>query len=123
MEKIAVQVYSDSPAVYVIPEGAVELMEGPFDACVSNPTAEGCPEYFDIEKQQYFQIGGSYTAPKGDTGASFQPNLMLGETDNRGLLRFYIFADQVPAPGGTTSLTVDIGVAADVVEISTGTGS
>ena len=121
-EKIAVTVYTNAVNIYVIPESAIEIVEGPFEACVSDPTAEGCPEYFDAEKQQFFQISGTYTTPVSDTGAPFRPNMMTGETDKHGLMPFYLFVDQAPAPGGTQDVTVDIQVAAAVIEVSTGSG-
>jgi hypothetical protein len=121
-EKIAVSVYTNAVNIYVIPEGAIEIVEGALEACVADPTMEGCPEYFDAEKEQFFQIAGTYTTPVSDTGAPFRPNYMTGETNKHGLFPFYLFVDQAPAPGGTHDVTVDIQVAATEIEISTGSG-
>jgi hypothetical protein len=48
--------------------------------------------------------------------------MMTGETDKHGLMPFYLFVDQAPAPGGTQDVTVDIQVSAAVIAVSTGTG-
>lgn len=122
-ENIAVTVYSNSPNIYVIPEAAIEVVQGPYEACIADPTAEGCPEFFDAETQQFFEVAGTYTTPVSDTGAPFRPNMMTGQTNRHGVMPFYVFVDQAPAPGGTVDIVVDIQVNSTSIQVSTGTGS
>jgi len=115
LEHIEVEIRSGWQGAYLIPSEAVQLVGYPEasvdptdedairQACtdangnfMSDP--EWCAWYWDTESQQFYQVGGQYIA----TSSNYAPNLMYGQTNNRGLLEFYIYVDQMPRIGGST---------------------
>jgi hypothetical protein len=112
LEHIEVEVLSHANGVYLIPGQAVQLVSYPEatvdptdenaieDACTdangnfrSDP--EWCAWYFDTESGQYYQLSGQYIA----TSSNYAPNYFVGKTDNRGLLKLFIYVDSLPASG------------------------
>lgn len=121
LNNASVTIYSSSPTIYLIPEAAVQVVDGAQINCLADRTQDGCDAYFyDGAGQVYFQIANSYLAPTDTGGAAFMPTYMKGATDRWGSLDFYVFTDEAPAPGDTSSIHVDIGAAGAVVEIATG---
>lgn len=137
LEAIEVEMISGYPGVYLIPAEAVKLVGYPEasvdptdqaairDACTdangnfkSDP--EWCAWYWDTESQQFYEISGQYVA----TDSNYAPNYMVGQTNGRGLLEFYIYVDALPVFGneaassfGTVTITTSIGVDTSTFEI------
>jgi len=112
LEHIEVEVVSHSSGVYIIPGQAVQLVSYPEasvdptdenavqDACTdadgnfrSDP--EWCAWYYDTESGQYYQLSGQYIS----TSSNYAPNYFVGKTDNRGLLKLFLYVDSLPAQG------------------------
>jgi len=110
-----VEITSNWQGAYLIPSEAVQLVGYPEatvdptdedairQACTdangnfqSDP--EWCAWYWDTESQQFYQVGGQYIS----TSSNYAPNLMYGQTNNRGLMDFYIYVDAMPSIGGGT---------------------
>jgi hypothetical protein len=140
LESIEVEVRSGYSGVYLIPAEAVKLVGYPEasvdptdqaaieDACTDANGAfksdpEWCAWYWDTESQQFYEVGQQYVA----TSANYAPNYFVGRTDNRGLLRIYIYVDAMPVYGneagdlqyGTVQIGMSIGVDATSFEIRT----
>jgi hypothetical protein len=116
LESIEVEVTSGYNGVYLIPAEAVKLVGYPEasvdpsdqaaieDACTDEYGAfmsdpEWCAWYWDTESQQFYEVGSQYVA----TSANYAPNYFVGRTDNRGLLRVYMYVDVMPVYGDTES--------------------
>jgi hypothetical protein len=112
LEHIEVEVLSHSNGVYIIPGQALQLVSYPEasvdptdekaieDACTdadgnfrSDP--EWCAWYYDTESGQYYQLSGQYIS----TSSNYAPNYFVGKTDNRGLLKLYLYVDSLQAQG------------------------
>ena len=135
LEHIEVEVLSHSNGVYIIPGQAVQLVSYPEasvdptdqaaieDACTdgsgnfrSDP--EWCAWYYDTGNGQYYQLSGQYIS----TSSNYAPNYFVGKTDNRGLLKVFLYVDSLPATGdggsdgsgnisfSTVEVSADIGV-------------
>lgn len=123
-----VTVTSQSPNIYVIPAAAIQMVDDAYQNCRTDPTAEGCEDYFgngynglyDAKGNQFIQLANSYSAPGSDTAGPFRPTQVIGTSDQRGLYPFYVFTDSAPYPGDTVTITADIGVSASVIEVSSG---
>lgn len=117
-----VTIQSQIPTMYVIPESGVQIADGSFAACEADPSLDGCQEFFYADNLgTFFQISPSLGAPDGgDTAGSFHPTFAQVETDRYGLATFWVFADQIPFPGSTSSIFVSIGTAGTNIEIATG---
>ncbi len=113
LEHIEVEMLSAWSGVYLIPAEAVKLVSYPEtsvdptdeqaikDACTDEDgnfksEPEWCAWYWDTDSGQYYQIGGQYIA----TDSNYSPNYFIGKTNNRGLLKFYLYVDAMPAMGG-----------------------
>jgi len=115
LQHIEVEITSNWQGAYLIPSEAVQLVGYPEatvdptdedairQACTdangnfqSDP--EWCAWYWDTESQQFYQVGGQYIS----TSSNYAPNLMYGQTNNRGLMDFYIYVDAMPSIGGGT---------------------
>ena len=115
LEHIEVEITSAWQGAYLIPSEAVQLVGYPEasvdptdqdairQACTDEngnfqSEPEWCAWYWDTETQQFYQVGGQYIA----TSSNYAPNLMYGQTNNRGLLDFYIYVDAMPRIGGAS---------------------
>lgn len=104
---IKVDVTSGWSGAYLIPEGAVEVVDGYEEDCNSSGGVDDpenpCSAWFDDQSQQYIEFSGDYV----DVG-EFQPTYLAGGTDSRGYLYFYLFIDSVPidADGAAVAFSV-----------------
>ena len=113
--------------LYVLPQEAVKVVDYPAlpdevssqadirDACTDedgnfDSTEEWCSWYWDVEDEQYFQLGTDYA----DAGG-FAPTYLLGETDSRGIFGIYAFIDCIY---GDAEIRASIGHANDSLEIT-----
>jgi hypothetical protein len=109
VQGITVDIQSQLDTLYLIPAGAVQIVEDVLNACLEDSTTEGCDDYFfDTRGQQYFQIADSYTN-LADDGGPFLPNYLRAPSNERGLIEFFIFVDSAPPPGNTSSVTATTG--------------
>jgi len=102
MDNIQVEMLSESAGVYLIPATAVKLVGGPaeVEGCdvdgvegVDANAPDECYWQYDTSSNQYFQFSG-------DFANVYQPNYMIGPTDEHGVLRAYIYMDQLIADTG-----------------------
>ena len=126
-EYVQVEVTSLYEYVYILPQEAVELvsypglpgnvqsMEDVRDQCTdefgnySHDAGDWCAWYWDTSTNQYYQFSNtyadSYTAlddtaiceDNEDCYYYYGPTHIIGQTDNRGLLRVYAFVDSLPS--------------------------
>jgi len=142
VEDFQVEMVSAWGGVYLIPAEAVKLVSYPEtsvdptdqaaieEACTDEDgnfksEPEWCAWYWDTESGQYYQIGGEYIA----TESNYEPNYLVGETNNRGLFKFYMYVDAMPWLGdggeetggsqsyGSASIQASIGVDSDSFSI------
>lgn len=118
-------VQSQLPTMYVIPSSGVQIVDAVPAACQTDPTVEGCEEFFFADNIGiFFQLSPELGAPSAssDSGgtAQFRPTYAQLETDRFGTANFWVFSDRVPFPGTTTSITVSIGTAGTNIEVATG---
>jgi hypothetical protein len=116
LEHIEVEMVSAWGGVYMIPAEAVKLVSYPEttvdpndkdairNACTDDDgnfksEPEWCAWYWDTESGQYYQIGGQYIS----TDSNYSPNYFIGKTNNRGLLKFYLYVDAMPSVGGAST--------------------
>jgi hypothetical protein len=109
LESIEVEIRSGAAGVYLIPAEAVKLVGYPEasvdptdqaaieDACtdadgVFKADPEWCAWYWDTDSQQFYEVGQQYVS----TSSNYTPNYFVGRTDNRGLLRLYMYVDSMP---------------------------
>ncbi len=100
--------------LYVLPETAIKLVdypEAPEDVQSAEDVAaycdvwpdggddqidadapDWCSWWWDTETGQFYQFGGDYAM----TPDNYRPTYMISGTDNRGLMRFYLYVDSLP---------------------------
>jgi len=100
LDNIQVEVTSGWSGVYLIPKTAVKTVSYPGEpdpsACdadgdeiIDDDAPDSCSWYWDTTGQQYFQLAG-------DFADAYRPNYLIGATDNRGIMRTYLYVDDVP---------------------------
>ena len=124
---VEVEVTATYGGIYVLPQEAVKTVDLPVadedieseadirEACVDDEgnfdnSSEWCSWYWDEENSLYYQFGEDYA----DAGG-YAPTYFIGETDRRGLMRFFTFFDCI-----YTDATIDatIGVDYDTLTIT-----
>ncbi len=105
-----VEVQAPSWGLYVIPDGAVRLVDYPYapddwqtardDVCKDDSgafdnTEEWCAWYYDTLSGQYYQFGSEYADADTSDYDGYKPDYLIGETDSYGQLRIYSFLDAV----------------------------
>lgn len=131
-----VEITTSYAGVYLIPQQAVEVISYPGlpngilseddvkAACTDSNgnyalNEDWCAWYWDTGSQLFYQFTGTYAdAFEYDTADGyywFAPTHMVGETDNRGLLKAYILIDYMPVSSGEAGDSVlDVSVAASI---------
>ncbi len=113
LNNIEVEILSNWSGIYTIPENAIKLVDGvsapadvvdgttpvadycdvnPADGYIDADADDWCSWWWDTESQAYYQFGGDYAMGPDN----YQPTYMIGTTDNRGVLRFYLYIDAMP---------------------------
>lgn len=128
LERAVVEIESVAVAgIYVLPQEAVKTVDLPAvdadvtseadirEACTDDEgnydnTNEWCAWYWDEANAQYYQFGEDYASAGG-----YAPTYFIGETDNRGLMRVFLFMDCIY---GDSTMEASIGVANDIFTIS-----
>ncbi len=133
---IEVEIMTAWSGVYVLPETAIKLVDypsapddvtsaedvksycdiDPEDGYIDASAPDWCSWWWDTESGMYYEFGGDYAA----TPDNYQPTYMIGGTDSRGLMRFYLYIDSLPNDGEGyegTSFWISIGVDTLTVEI------
>lgn len=104
---VKVEVMSGWTGAYLIPEGAVTIIDDYEEACVGTGADDPCHAYFDVEGQTYVEFAGDFE----DIG-DFRPTYMSGATDEHGNLPIYVFVDSIPitsdGEGAPIPIYVDI---------------
>lgn len=143
LNDIEVEILTGWSGVYVLPESAIKLVQYPErpsdvedgtattaeycdideDGYIDPSAPDWCSWWWDIESSAFYEFGGDYAM----TSQNFQPTYMIGATDNRGILRFYLYVDSMPNEGdgesvifSSSSCWISIGVDTLLVEITTG---
>jgi hypothetical protein len=128
LDSVEVEVLSNWGGVYLLPITAVKTVDYPSsgagidtyeqflaacdsddDGVIDAEAEDWCSWYWDSSSDQFFELASDYSDV-----AEFGPNYFLGATDNRGLLRIYIYVDSLPGSDGTytdVSISASIGVA------------
>lgn len=113
LEKIEVEIFTNSSGVYVVPAEALTLIDYPEapesasdqaavrDQCTDQDgnfdnTEEWCAWYWDTESAQYYQFGAGYADADG-----YAPTYMVGKTDGRGIMRTWLYVDYLPDSDGS----------------------
>ncbi len=140
LNDIEVELLSGWSGIYVLPESAIKLVQYPNppsdvadgtasvsdycdvngDGFIDGDAPDWCSWWWDTESAAFYEFGGDYAM----TPENYQPTYMIGSTDSRGVMRFYLYIDSMPydAEGETfsgTSLWISIGVDQLTVEIDT----
>ena len=128
LERAPVEVQSFAVGgIYLLPQEAVKTVDLPaVDADVESEsdvraactddegnydnTNEWCAWYWDEANSQYYQFGEDYA----DAGG-YAPTFFMGESDDRGLMRVYLFMDCIY---GDSTVVANIGVAIDTLTIT-----
>lgn len=109
LNNVRVEVFSGWTGAYLIPEGAVTIIDDYETDCVGTGEDDPCHAYFDVEGEQYVEFSGDYE----DIG-DFRPTFMSAPTDEHGNLMVYVFVDTVPitsdGEGAPIPIYVDIAV-------------
>lgn len=125
-----VEFISGSTGVYLLPEAAIRQVTPP-DSSNSDCTigsefydVRTCP-WYDDATQSYFQLSSNYSSDEGeDPEALFRPNYMVAATDQRGIVRMWVYIDSLGTSTGDSfsSATVygSIGVDSAVATFSVG---
>jgi hypothetical protein len=133
LNNIEVEILTGWSGVYVIPDTAIKQVDYPSapadvmdgstpvsdycdtdnDGRIDAGADDWCSWWWDIEGGGFFEFSGDYAM----TADNYQPTYMLGATDNRGVMRFYLFIDSLPSTTNgddidfnSTSFWVSIGV-------------
>ena len=116
LESIRVEITSNYPGVYLLPQESVELVAYPGlpagiqsyedvkAACTDDAgnyilTEDWCAWYWDTESQQFYQFSGTYANSYAEDSGSYYwyaPTSMVGQTNSLGLLRVYAMIDVMP---------------------------
>lgn len=102
---IRVEVTSGWSGAYLIPEEAVRIIDDYEVDCEgrTDDETDPCHAWYDNESEQYVEFGGDYTDLDG-----FKPTYLMGATNNRGYLDFYVFVDSVPLDNDGNAVSIPI---------------
>jgi hypothetical protein len=134
LDNIEVEILTGWPGVYVLPEGAIKLVDYPAppddvlsgasgvsdycdvdsDGAIDGDAPEWCSWWWDTDSAAFYEFGGDYAM----TSENYQPTYMIGSTDNRGICRFYLYVDSLPMNEAGEFSSVDIWVSIGVDSIS-----
>jgi hypothetical protein len=101
MDNIQVEVMSNWYGAYLIPQWAVKQVDYPgapaYEECDSDGNGEidpdapdECAWVWDVETSTYVEFAV-------DIAEGYQPTYLVAPTDNRGLLRVYVYIDSMPS--------------------------
>lgn len=135
LENIEVEVFSSLDGVYVLPPEALRLVDYPSipegysvadceddNGNFDNATYEWCGWVYDTITGQYYEFGSDY-ADNDESGESYNPTYMIDATDDRGLVRAWIYVDRLPLSGDSYSsgqITATIGVDSTIISVGPG---
>ncbi len=138
LNNIEVEILTGWSGIYVLPEGAIQLVDypaapddvqsgnasvadycdiDPADGYIDATAPEWCSWWWDTDSMSFFEFGGDYAM----TSENYQPTYMIGSTDNRGILRFYLYIDSMPYSGedeSFTNSTIWISIGVDTLGVS-----
>jgi hypothetical protein len=141
LNDVIVEVLTGWSGIYVLPQSAIKLVDypappqdvqdgttspseycdtDPQDGIIDDDAEEWCSWWWDTESAQFYEFGGDYAMTPGN----YQPNYMIGGTDERGICRIYLYIDSLPYSGegdqgsfSNASFWVSIGVDSTTVDI------
>jgi len=139
LNNIEVEILTAWSGVYVLPESAIKLVQypeapadvmngdattadycdiDPVDGYIDGDAPDWCSWWWDTDTAAFYEFGGDYAM----STETYQPTYMIGSTDSRGILRFYLYVDSMPhdAEGvdfAGASIWISIGVDALSVAI------
>lgn len=90
LNDIVVEITSGWADTYVVPAGAVTMVDSFAEACEGDASPE-CGYWYDSDSEQFVEFAGEYE----DLGG-LRPTYMSGVTNERGVLEFYVFFDSIP---------------------------
>lgn len=89
---IRVELISGWTGAYLIPAGAVRIVNDLDEACDGGSSpSEACQAWYDSAGDRYFEWSGEF-----EDVDSIRPNYVQAVTDNRGLVPFYVFVNSAP---------------------------
>jgi hypothetical protein len=88
---VLVEITSGWNGTYVIPSKAVQLVDE-FEAGCDGDKSEECQAWFDTGTERYVEFSDEFQDLDG-----FRPTYMSTESDNRGMVDFYVFVDSIPS--------------------------
>jgi hypothetical protein len=112
LSNIEVEVATNFAGNILLPESAVKLVDYPApdpsvekdpdaakaacdvdgDGYIDEDAPEWCSWWWDTDSAQYYEFGVDYA----DTNDNYRPTYMTSGTDERGLLRYYLYIDSMP---------------------------
>ena len=104
MNNIEVQIVTAWLGAYLLPEEAVPEVTEFAEACEDDFT-DDCKIFFGKNGESYAELSAVYNYLD-----DMRPNVMLGATNSRGILPYYIFFDSLPSAGGGFDVQFSIGV-------------
>ncbi len=139
MNGIEVEVLTSWSGVYLLPEAAIKMVDYPAapdgvsswedvsnlcdtdqDGYIDADAEDWCSWYWDLETGSFYQFGSDYADAE-----DYRPTYLISGTDNRGLLRFYVYVDSLPyeaggeetASFGSANIYASIRVSSDSFEV------
>lgn len=135
LENIEIEVMSNSGGVYLLPPESLRVGDYPaipdglsLSDCVDengnfdNTTYEWCGWVYDTVTGSYIEFGSDY-ADNGDGGDPFRPTYVKSATDDRGLLRVFVYVDALAESGDSfenAQIVGTIGVDTAAFEVGPG---
>jgi hypothetical protein len=113
---IRVELISGWTGAYLIPDGAVRIVNDLDEACDSGAASdEACAAWYDTEGERYFEWSGEY-----EDGDNLRPNYVQAVTNNRGLVPFYVFVNSAPlsSEGDAQSFSIFASIGVDTDSFS-----
>ncbi len=113
LNNIEVEILTGWSGIYVLPESAIKLVQypqppvdvqdgsstvadycdiDPEDGYIDSDAPDWCSWWWDTASSSYYELGGDYAM----TSDNYQPTYLIGGTDGRGILRFYLYIDSMP---------------------------
>lgn len=141
MPGIQVEIATSWPGLYLLPESAVKMVDYPEpgegvtspeeaqalcdtddDGYIDEDAEDWCSWWWDTESGQYYEFGTDYAS----TDTNYRPNYLITGSDDRGLVRFYVYIDSMPAEQdedgavtwGEAQIWGSIGVSSDTMNVS-----
>jgi len=131
LNNIEVEILTGWSGIYVLPESAVKLVQypqppadvasgdavpadycdiEPADGEIDSNAPDWCSWWWDTDTAAFFEFGSDYAM----SPENFQPTYMIGSTNSRGILRFYLYVDSLPNDDGEdftgSGIWISIGV-------------